>query len=129
MKYISTNQAPKAIGPYSQAVHAGAFVFCSGQIGLDPITGDMVAGEVEEQTERAMLNLKAILECAGLGLQDIVKTEVYLTNIADDFAGMNRVYAELFKEHAPARATVGVAQLPRNALVEISCVAFDQTRV
>jgi len=122
MKSVETNSAPKAIGPYSQAVVTGDFVFCSGQIGLDPSTGEFVPGGVKEQTVRVFENLKAVLETAGVGLDDVTMANVYLKSMSD-FKDMNNVYAAAFGEHKPARATVGVAELPKNALVEISCVA------
>lgn len=123
MKYIHSDLAPQAVGPYAQAVHAGAFVFCSGQIGLDPAKGELVAGGVREETKRAILNIEAVLKSAGLGLSDVVKTDVYLVHM-DDFPEMNTVYETYFKDHTPARATVAVTALPKNAQVEIACVAF-----
>ena len=123
MEYIHSEEAPRAIGPYAQAARAGEFLFCSGQIGLDPVKGEMVAGGIQEETRRAILNVEAVLKSAGCGLCDVVKTDVYLVDIAE-FPEMNKVYAELFKEHTPARATVAVTALPKNARVEITCVAF-----
>jgi 2-iminobutanoate/2-iminopropanoate deaminase len=121
---VKTDGAPAAIGPYSQAVVAGGFVHCSGQIALDPATGEMVAGDVRAQTQRAMENLKAVLEKAGSSFARAVKCNVYLTTMAD-FAAMNEVYARYFPSGSgPARATVAVAMLPRNALVEIDCLAL-----
>ncbi len=132
-KPISTSRAPKAIGPYSQAVQvetnrlamglASAFVFCSGQIPLDPATGEMVAGDIEAQTGRVMENLKAVLDAAGTGLSHAVKTTVYLVDLAE-FGKMNEVYGRYFAEGAaPARATVQVSALPKGARVEIDCIA------
>ncbi|OGG57593.1 hypothetical protein A2853_02130 [Candidatus Kaiserbacteria bacterium RIFCSPHIGHO2_01_FULL_55_17] len=122
MKTVETAKAPKAIGPYSQAVVAGEFVFCSGQVALDPATGELVAGDIKEQTERVLENLKAVLEAAGAGLGSVTSVTVYLKDL-NDVKVMNEAYAEKFGAHKPARATVGVAALPKNALVEISCVA------
>ncbi len=122
MKTVQTENAPKAIGPYSQAVQSGDLVFCSGQIGLDPATGEFVAGGVKEQTAQVFQNLRAVLLAAGAQLDAVVMVNVYLKSMKD-FKDMNDVYAEVFGEHKPARATVGVSELPKNALVEISCVA------
>lgn len=119
---VHTDRAPKAIGPYSQAVVAGDLVFCSGQIPIDPATGDIVKGGIREQTERVLANLAAVLEAAGARLGDVVKTTVYLSDLAD-FQEMNAVYARSFAESAPARATVEVARLPKDARVEIDCIA------
>ncbi|MCS6848508.1 MAG: RidA family protein [Anaerolineae bacterium] len=120
---IHTDAAPKAIGPYSQAIVAGGLVFCSGQIPIDPATGELVAGGVEEQTHRVLTNLKAVLEAAGSSLDRVLKTTVFLQNMGD-FAAMNAVYATYFSNDPPARSTVEVAKLPRNALVEIECIAL-----
>jgi len=120
--FIATDRAPKAIGPYSQAVSAGGFLFASGQIPLDPATGELVGGGIEASTERIFRNLEAVLTAAGLDFSDVVKTTVYLTR-ADDFAAMNGVYASHFGEHRPARSTVMVASLPKGAPVEIDVVA------
>ena len=122
---VSTPEAPEAIGPYSQAIVANGLVFCSGQVGLEPgKSGALVgAGDVAAQTRRAVQNLAAVLEAAGSGLQKVVKTTVYLTDM-QHFAAMNQVYAELFASHKPARATVAVAALPRAALVEIEAIAL-----
>jgi len=120
-KIIQTKKAPAAIGPYSQAIRVGNFVFSSGQIGLEPKTGQLVEG-IEKQTERAIENLKAILEEAGLSLKNVVKTTVYLKNIAD-FSQMNEIYSQFFKENKPARATVEVSNLPKGALIEIEAIA------
>jgi 2-iminobutanoate/2-iminopropanoate deaminase len=119
---VHTDQAPRAIGPYSQALVVDGWVFCSGQIALDPAKGEVVAGDVSVQTERVMKNLTAVLEAAGAKLDRVVKTTVFLSNMAD-FAAMNEVYARHFGEHRPARATVAAAGLPRGVAVEIECVA------
>lgn len=120
-KVITTPAAPPAVGPYSQAVQAGDFLFVSGQIPLTP-QGEMAGEDIVVQTIQVLENLKAILAAAGLTLQDVVKTTVYLTDLAD-FAEMNRVYAEYFGERPPARATVQVAGLPKGARVEIDAIA------
>ena len=122
MDFIATDGAPAAIGPYSQGVASAGFLFASGQIPLDPATGQLVGGGVEEATERIFDNLEAVLEKAGLGLRDVVKTTVFLTS-TDDFAAMNGVYAKRFGSHRPARSTVTVAGLPRGARVEIDLIA------
>lgn len=122
IRSISTEGAPKAIGPYSQAVAAGGMVYCAGQVALDPASGEPVTGDVRVQTARVLDNLAAVLAAAGSGLAQVVKTTVYLTDF-DDFAAMNEVYAERFGTHRPARATVGVARLPKGFRVEIDCVA------
>jgi 2-iminobutanoate/2-iminopropanoate deaminase len=119
---IATDRAPKAIGPYSQALVWQGVVFLSGQIPLDPATGQLVEGDIAVQTERVMENLKAVLEAAGSSLDRVLKTTVYLKDIAD-FPRMNEVYARYFPEQPPARATVEVARLPRDARVEIEAVA------
>lgn len=119
---VSTDNAPGAIGPYSQAVKAGGMVFCSGQIPIDPGTGEFVSQDVSEQTEQVLKNLSAVLEAAGTSLDKVVKTTVFLADIGD-FAAMNDVYAGYFNENKPARATVQAARLPRDAKVEIECVA------
>lgn len=120
---IKTKRAPEAIGPYSQAVRAGGFVFASGQIPIDPATGQFVAGGIAEQTEQVLRNLSAVLEAAGTGLDQVVKTTVFLADMAD-FAAMNEVYGRYFAEDAPARATVEAARLPRDARVEIEAIAL-----
>ena len=123
-KIVATPSAPAAIGPYSQAVVAGGFVHCSGQIALDPATGQLVAGDVSEQAERVLTNLGAVLEAAGSSLERVVKCTVYLKTMAD-FAAVNAVYARHFPAGAaPARATVAVAMLPLDARVEIDCLAL-----
>ena len=120
---IATKDAPQAIGPYSQAIKAGGFVFLSGQVALDPATGQVVAGDVAAQTERVLKNLSAVLAAAGSSLEKAVKTTVFLKNMAD-FAAMNEVYGKFWKTAPPARATVEVARLPKDALVEIDVVAL-----
>lgn len=120
---VSTPNAPRAIGPYSQAVRADGLVFTAGQIGLDPSTMEMVAGGVEEQTRQVMTNLKNVLEAAGSGLGRVVKTTVFLTDMAN-FAAMNAIYAEFFPDEPPARSAVAAAGLPKGALVEIEAVAL-----
>jgi 2-iminobutanoate/2-iminopropanoate deaminase len=122
-RQIATDSAPKAIGPYSQAIEAGPYLFCSGQIALDPASGELVSGGVEVQTRQVLDNLRAVLEAAGSSLGQVVKTTVFLTDMAD-FPAMNRVYAEYFREAPPARATVAVAGLPRGVAVEIEAVAL-----
>jgi 2-iminobutanoate/2-iminopropanoate deaminase len=119
---ISTENAPGAIGPYSQAVKAGNFVFCSGQIPINPQTGEFVSEDVAEQTRQVLKNLSAVLEAAETNLNNVVKTTVFLADM-NDFAAMNEIYAEFFSENKPARATVQAARLPRDARVEIECVA------
>lgn len=121
-KIISTDRAPKAIGPYSQAVDLGDLVFCSGQIPLDPATGQMSAGDVAAQTERVLQNLKEVLQAAGLGLGDVVRSTVFMTDLGE-FPAMNEVYARHFPQDPPARSTVQVAALPRGARVEIDAIA------
>ena len=120
---IATPNAPQAIGPYSQAIKKGGLVFCSGQIPLDPATGQVVAGGIAEQTTRVLENLKAVLEAAGAGLDSVVKTTVFLKDLAE-FAAMNEVYATYFGSAAPARSTVEVARLPKDVSVEIEAIAF-----
>lgn len=120
---ISTDRAPAAIGPYSQAVRAGAFLFCSGQIPMEPESGEMVSGDIATETRRVLENLKAVVEAAGGSLQDVVKVTVYLADLAD-FADMNAVYEEYFGEAKPARATIQAAALPRGARIEADCIAF-----
>ena len=122
MKFVATAGAPAAIGPYSQAVIAGDFVFTAGQIALDPNSMELVGSNMTDQTERVFVNLKAVLEAAGLGLQDVVKATVFLVDMAD-FGAMNEVYAKHFGDHKPARATVQAAGLPMNVSVEIDAIA------
>lgn len=123
---IATAEAPAAIGPYSQAIRCGDLLFCSGQIGLDPATGELVAGGVEAECRRAMENLKAILAAAGLGFADAVKSTIYLTALGD-FTAVNQIYGSYLTQPFPARATVGVAALRRGARVEIEVVARART--
>ena len=119
---ISTENAPGAIGPYSQAVKTGNMIFCSGQIPIDPATGEFVSNDVAEQTRQVLKNLSAVLEAAGANLNHVVKTTVFLADM-NDFTAMNEIYAEFFSENKPARATVQAARLPRDARVEIECIA------
>ena len=119
---VATELAPRAIGPYSQAVRSGNFLFASGQIPIDPATGEFVAGGITEQTEQVMRNVSAILAAAGAGLEQVVKTTVFLADM-DDFTAMNEVYGRYFGENPPARATVQAARLPRDARVEIEAIA------
>jgi 2-iminobutanoate/2-iminopropanoate deaminase len=119
---ISTNNAPQAIGPYSQAIRAGGFIFVSGQIPIDPATQQVIAGDVAAQTERVLKNLAAIVEASGSRIEKIVRCTVFLKNM-EDFAAMNEVYGRYFKQAAPARSTVEVARLPKNVLVEIDAIA------
>lgn len=121
---IETEQAPKAIGPYSQAVVGGSYVFLSGQIAIDPATGKLTGTTIEEQTKQVLKNLEAVLVASGLTFENVVKTEVYLKDLKD-FQAMNGIYGEKFNfPIKPARATVQISKLPLDALVEISCVAF-----
>lgn len=120
---VETSKAPAAIGPYSQGVRAGAYLFFSGQIPLDPVSGDLVAGGIAEQTERVMASMAAMLAAAGLGFDRVVKTTIYLIDLKD-FATVNEIYGRHFGGVFPARATVQVAALPRGAQVEIECVAY-----
>lgn len=122
IKVVQTGAAPLAVGPYSQAVQIGSTIYCSGQLGMDPDTGELVGAEVGEQTRRVLQNLAAVLAVSGSGLAHVLKTTVYLADM-DDFAAMNAVYAEAFGEHRPARATVEVSRLPKDARVEIDCIA------
>jgi 2-iminobutanoate/2-iminopropanoate deaminase len=121
-RIILTDRAPKAIGPYSQAVVSNGFAFLSGQIPFDPATNQLIEGDIATQTGRVLENLKAVLEACGSSLAQVVKTTVFLKNM-DDFSGMNDVYGRYFADNPPARATVEAARLPRGALVEIDCVA------
>ncbi|MCC7207835.1 MAG: RidA family protein [Anaerolineae bacterium] len=120
---VVTDDAPKAIGPYSQAIVANGFVFCSGQIAIDPTTNTLVEGDVAVQARRVLMNLKALLEDAGAALESVVKTTVFLHNMGD-FEAMNAVYAEFFKDSPPARSTVGNLNLPRGVLVEVEAIAL-----
>lgn len=120
---ISTEEAPAAIGPYSQAIRVGQFVFTAGQIAIDPSTGQMVEGGIEEQTRQVLKNISAVLQAAGTSLAQVVKTTVFLVDLGD-FAAMNRVYAEFFPQEPPGRTTVQVVALPRGAQVEIEAIAF-----
>ena len=120
---VSTDNAPGAIGPYSQAIKAGGMIFCSGQIPIDPATGNFVSDVVSEQTEQVLKNLGEVLTAAGASLNDVVKTTVFLADM-NDFAEMNEVYGRFFGENKPARATVQAARLPRDANVEIECIAL-----
>ena len=124
MKAIQTDKAPTAIGPYSQAIESNGFVFCSGQIGIDPENGSLVDG-VENQTRQVINNLAAVLAAVEVELSGIVKTTIYLKNMAD-FAKVNEIYGEYFPAHKPARVTVGVSELPKGALVEIEAVAVKK---
>jgi 2-iminobutanoate/2-iminopropanoate deaminase len=118
---ISTGGAPAAIGPYSQAIRSGDMVFCSGQLGLEPVSGELVEG-VEAQAERALRNLQSVLDAAGLGFDDVVKTTIFLADIGD-FAAVNAVYAKFMPDPPPARSTVQVAALPKGGLVEVDAIA------
>ena len=120
---IQTDQAPKAIGPYSQAIRTSGFVFASGQIPIDPETGQFVTGGIAEQTQQAIKNLSRVLEAAGSGLDRVVKTTVFLADM-EEFAAMNEVYGKFFSAEPPARATVEAARLPRDARVEIEAIAL-----
>ena len=120
---ISTENAPGAIGPYSQAIKAGGFVYVSGQVPIDPETGEFVAGGIAEQTDRVLTNVAAVLEAAGSSLDKVVKTTVFLADM-NEFSAMNEVYAKYFTDAPPARATVQAARLPRDARVEIEAVAL-----
>ena len=122
IQFTSTPSAPRAIGPYSQATRANGLLFTAGQVGFDPATGELVDGGIAEQTARVLENVRAILQAEGLELASVVKTTVFLVDMAD-FAEMNTVYARAFGDHRPARSTVAVAALPRGARVEIEAVA------
>jgi 2-iminobutanoate/2-iminopropanoate deaminase len=119
---ISSPDAPPAIGPYSQAIKIGNQLYCSGQVGINPATGDMIVGDISEQTRQVLENLGAVLRAAGMDYKDVVKATVFLADI-DDYKLMNEVYSEFFTENRPAREAVQVAKLPRDARVEISCIA------
>ena len=120
---VFTNDAPEAVGPYSQAIKKNGLLFCSGQVALDPTSGDLVGGSVQDQTKRAMDNLQAVLVAAGAGFDDIVKVTAYLVDM-NDFPEFNEVYGEYFDNEPPARATVGVVALPKGARVEVECIAI-----
>ena len=122
MKVINTAKAPKAIGPYSQAIEANGLVITSGQLPIDPATGEFAPGGIKEQTRQSLTNAKAILEEAGISLANVMKTTVFLSDM-NDFAAMNEVYAEFFNEPFPARSASAVKTLPKNALVEVECIA------
>jgi 2-iminobutanoate/2-iminopropanoate deaminase len=122
LRTVSTEKAPKALGPYSQAIATGDLIFTAGQVGLDPATGEIVGGDIKLQTARVLDNLAAVLDAAGSGLDRVVKATVFLADLAE-FGAMNEVYAERFGEHRPARSTVGNSTLPRGARVEIECIA------
>lgn len=121
-KIISTDTAPKAVGPYSQAIEAGGFLFVSGQLPLHPQSGEIVGNDIATQTRQSIENIRAVLAVAGVSLADVVKTTVFLQNMGD-FSRMNEVYQQYFGDSAPARSTVEVAKLPKNALVEIESIA------
>jgi 2-iminobutanoate/2-iminopropanoate deaminase len=122
MKFLATDGAPKAIGPYSQGIVEGGFLFASGQIPLDPGTGELVAGGIDPATERVLDNIEAVLKSAGLSFADVVKTTVFLVK-SEDFPAMNAIYARRFGDHRPARSTVIVAALPKGAVVEMEVIA------
>lgn len=122
MESIHTDNAPKALGPYSQAIKVGDFVFCSGQVPIDPSTNSFVEGGIKEQTRQALINAQNILKEAGLSLANVVKTTVFLSDM-DNFADMNEIYAQFFTKPYPARSAVAVKKLPKGALVEIECIA------
>jgi 2-iminobutanoate/2-iminopropanoate deaminase len=122
VEYVQTDGAPAAIGPYSQAVGSGDFLFCSGQIALDPRSGEMVGESAADQARQVLANLGAVLDAGGASLQTVVNTTIFLRDMAD-FAAVNEVYAEAFRDHRPARATVEAAALPKGALVEIEAIA------
>ncbi len=121
-KVIQSEKAPKAIGPYSVAIESGGFVFCAGQTGIDPSTGELVSAELEAQTRQVLTNLKSVLEAAGTSLDRVVKTTVFLRDMAD-FPKMNAIYAEYFSSNPPARSTIAVAGLPKGGIVEIEAIA------
>lgn len=126
MKFIATYEAPQAIGPYSQAVKANGFIYTSGQIALTP-EGVMVADDVETQTHQVMKNLFHVLQAAGAHFHDVIKTTIFLADM-NDFETVNAIYADYFGSHKPVRSTVAVKTLPKNALVEIDCIALDETK-
>ena len=120
---VHTDKAPKAIGPYSQAIRTDSMIFAAGQTGIDPATGDLIPGGVEEQTRQVLANLRNVIEAAGSSFKYVVKTTVFLRDM-NDFAKMNAIYAEYFGENPPARSTIAVAGLPKNGLVEIEAIAL-----
>ena len=122
LEIITTDKAPAAIGPYSQTVKFGNLLFCSGQIPLNPATGEIVSGDIKAQTERVMNNIAAVLSAAGAGFDDVIKTTIYLVDMGD-FASVNDIYGRRFQNHRPARSTVAVKGLPRGALLEIEVIA------
>jgi 2-iminobutanoate/2-iminopropanoate deaminase len=122
MDFVATPDAPKAIGPYSQAVRCGNVIYASGQIALDPATGNLVEGDFSAQANRVFANLRAVLRAAGVDFRNVARATVYLTDLAN-FQTLNAIYAENFGDHKPARSTIGVAQLPRGAAVEIDLIA------
>ncbi|MBI5327875.1 MAG: RidA family protein [Deltaproteobacteria bacterium] len=124
-KVINTDYAPKAIGPYSQAVKANGFIFVSGQIPVDPVTSEIIKGDIGEQTRLVLKNISGILKAAGADLNDVVKTTVYLTDLKN-FAHMNQIYGEFFTATFPARATIEVSSLPKGVNVEIEAIAIDR---
>jgi len=124
-KIISTNEAPAAIGPYAQAVRSGSFVFCIGQIPLDPKSGEIVSGDITAQTRRALDNIAALLRAEGLSFDNVVKTTIFLTNLGD-FQRVNEIYGSYFKQDPPARSTVQVSALPKGANVEIEVIAVAE---
>ncbi len=121
MKIIHTKKAPAVVGPYSQAIEANGFLFCAGQIGLDPLTKEMVDG-IEKQTHQVMKNIAAVLEASGASWNSVVKTTIFLANMAD-YTKVNELYGQYFPENKPARSTVAVAELPRKALIEVEVIA------
>jgi 2-iminobutanoate/2-iminopropanoate deaminase len=122
MEMITSAEAPAAIGPYSQAVRVGDFVFCSGQIGIDPAIKSLAGDDVTTQTQQVFKNIRAVMKASGLGLKNVIKTTVFLANM-DDFPVVNDIYGSEFENHKPARSTVQVARLPMDALIEIECIA------
>lgn len=125
MKAINTDKAPAAIGPYSQAIHAGKMVFVSGQLPVNPATGNFAEGGIKELTRQSLTNMKHILEAEGLKMSQVVKTTVFLADMAD-FAEMNEVYAEFFSKPFPARSAIAIKTLPKNARVEVECIASEE---
>ena len=123
LKTIQTDQAPAAIGPYSQAINAGPFLFVSGQLGMNPKSGELVGDDIESQARQALDNLKNIVAAGGCSLSDVVSVDVFLADMSD-FVKFNGIYEEYFSDHRPARAAIGIASLPKAAQVEIKCIAF-----